>query len=125
MNVKHVQTWYRRASHKRITRHTSSTTAYRIVIDDLTQGINTTSSWTRVSTLELVAGSVRGTLIVDYTLGPTVGWGANVLRRTRAHCLTIVVSANTVGATRRWVAWVNNCSLSYCKHTTQILLTQN
>lgn len=77
-----VHTWYRSTPDERITAETSSAAADRVVIDDLTLSVDTARAGARIGTLELVARSVTGALVVDYTLRSTVGRSSDVLGST-------------------------------------------
>lgn len=78
------------------------------MIDDLTLSVDAARAGARVGTLELVASSVTGALVVDYTLRSTVGWSTDVLGSTRAYGLTVVVAAHTVRSARSRVARIRH-----------------
>lgn len=108
-------TWYRWTSCKRISCKTSGATTYRIVINNLTFGSNTTCAWTWVSTLELVTCSILWAFIIYYTFWSTVGRRTCVFWLAATHSLIIILATHTVWSTRRWTAWICYCCFSSLK----------
>ena len=83
-----------------------------IMVDDSALGIGTTHAHTRINTLQLLAGQVRGTITVDDTFWPAVGRGVNVAHLTRANTNSIHHTLLTVQATGVGIAGVGlNCKI--------------
>ena len=67
-----------------ITNKASNADADGNMVVDPTVGVDATQAWTGVLTLLVGAGLVRGTVWVDDTLRPAVGWWANHFGAARA-----------------------------------------
>lgn len=66
---------------------------------DLTVGLGTTSSRTRITTMLIQTSQMRSTVGVDGTLGTTLGWSAIVSWQTGADGLLVGHTAVGIGAT--------------------------
>ena len=69
------------------------------MLNDLTDGIWTTGSHTRIDTLLINAGKVLGTLSADQTLGTTIGRGSKIAHQAGAGGTSIHGTTNAVGST--------------------------
>jgi hypothetical protein len=94
------------ASYERIASVSRRTAADRIVVDDLTFGIDAASSRTWIAALLVATSLVLGTFIAGHTLGPTGRRRSNVSRDARANCLAVDLAALRVWTTRRGLTWV-------------------
>lgn len=84
-----------------ITSPSGRTGANRVVVDDLTFRVETTSAQTRILAFRIDAGMHRGALGARHTLRTTLGRNAQVARDARANRNITDTTALTVGATRR------------------------
>lgn len=94
------------ASNERIASVSWRATAYRIVVDDLTFGIDSASSRARVAAFLIATSLILRTFIASHTFGTTSWRGSNVSRYARANCLAVDLSALRVGTARRGLTWV-------------------
>jgi hypothetical protein len=93
-------------SYERIASVSRRTAADRIVVDDLTFGIDAASSRAWIAALLVATSLILGTFIAGHTLGST-GWRrSNVSRDARANCLAVDLAALRVWTTRRGLTWV-------------------
>lgn len=76
------------------------TATYWIVIDHLTFSIDSTSSWTRISTFLIATSFIMWAFIIGHTLGSTRWRTSYISRHTWANCLTIDLTAYRI-----WSAW--------------------
>lgn len=77
-----------------------------IVVSDIALGTQSARVGAGVITLLVDARLRQVTLGIDYALGPAVGRHAHVVLQAGAHGLAVDLSALTIGAARRWFAWV-------------------
>lgn len=106
--TKNKLTFFRITLSERISRKSRRTAAYRIVIDYLTTSIEATGIGTRIQTFFPYTCFILGTFHTHKTFWTTRGWCANITSITSANAMTVHNFAKTVGAARRWFAWILN-----------------
>lgn len=75
------------------------------MINNMTFGIHSTNTWTGIATFVVDAGTILGTICVEYTFRTTFSiWISVVFRQTGARANAIAFLANSIGATRTWTA---------------------
>lgn len=74
---------------------------------DLTVGLRTTSTGTRIATMLIETSQMRRTVRVDGTLGTTLGWSTIVTWKTGAYGLLIGHATLSIGATGRRLARIH------------------
>lgn len=93
-------TYNTRASIEGISSVARSTGTCRIMINNLTTGLNATCARTRIDALLILTVQVLGTVRANNTLGSAVGCGANETGLTGAHGMVIYLPTLTVGTAR-------------------------
>ena len=83
-----------------------------VVVHNVTLGVDSTNSNTRVLASQVDTGKGRGTLAVDDTLWATSGWSSEVSREACAHWPAFLFSTLSIGTTRRWLARVDRLGWS-------------
>lgn len=121
------------AASKRVPCVSWQTSALRCMFDNRTGGLGTTRAGTRVSTLFRLARPVTGTLRIDGTLWPTVGWPPYVLLLAWTCRISTDHTAHRVRTTRRWHARVAagwsrrgsfcTCINTHANHTMNMLMS--
>ena len=88
-------------SDERIAGVTRRTCTNRVMISDLTNCIDSTSTRTRIYTFLVIAGFVLWTFWACDTFWSTSRRSTNISGHTRANCLSIDLTALRIGSTRR------------------------
>lgn len=90
-------TYNTRASIEGISSIARSTGTCRIMINNLTTGLNAACARTRIDTLLILTVQILGTVRANNALGSTVGCRANETGLTGAHGMVIYFPTLTVG----------------------------
>lgn len=84
------------------------------MVPHITIGITPTYSWTRVDTLLLPAGSIRGTIWVEDAFGLTVRRGSSHAGQAGAVTAVSVpprrIAVGSTGVGITWILWDNWCN---------------
>ena len=83
-----------------------------VVVHNVTLGVDSTNSNTRVLTSQVDTGKGRSTLAVDDTLWATSRWSSEVSREASAHWPAFLFSTLSVGTTRRRLARIDRLGWS-------------
>lgn len=73
------RTWNWITASERISSVSRSTTTNRTVVDHLTVGVKTASSWTRIDALLIHASLLKRTFEADHAFGTTTWWTAYII----------------------------------------------
>ena len=84
------------------TRVSGQTSTNRVMIENATFGIQTTSAQARVDALLVLTSFIAWTIGISNTFRSARRWTARITRKTRANRLIVYFAALTVRATRRW-----------------------
>lgn len=97
----------REAADEGVARHALAAVADGVVVDHLAQGVRPARARARVTTLLVYACHYDRAIRIDYTLGPTIRWVAEISSQTLTHGPVPDGAALGVGAARAGVARVH------------------
>lgn len=103
-HIKFDDITFRIASYERVPCIVFRTTAYRIMIQNLTLRCYTACSYTWVSTFLVCTCFSTNAIRTNYTLRSACRWLSNISRNARAYRLLINFPTLTIRSTRRRVA---------------------